>query len=219
MKIFKKTKRDYPAFWKKYLEGFGNGRSDDINEVRFAVLDTETTGLDVNRDRMLSIGVLALQGDKINVRDSLEVYIKQEQYNKASAPIHGIIKNERVPCCSEEEALKRLLDFIGNSVLVAHHAKFDINMINKALKRQRLPALKNKVLDTGVLYKKTLINSPLLDRKESYSLDLLADKFDIPIKDRHTALGDAYITAIAFIHIINRLREKGKVGLKDLLEN
>ncbi len=75
----------------------------------------------------------------------------------------------------------------------------------------------NKVIDTGVLYKKTLINSPLLERKESYSLDHLAMKFNISKKDRHTALGDAYITAMAFLHILNRIEDKGELSLKDLL--
>jgi DNA polymerase-3 subunit epsilon len=57
-----------------------------------------------------------------------------------------------------------------------------------------------------------------LERKENYSLDELADKFDISKKDRHTAMGDAYITAIAFLKILNKLKEKKEITLKQLFK-
>lgn len=94
---------------------------------------------------------------------------------------------------------------------------FDVNMINKALHRQGLPSLKNKLLDTVVLYKKSLLRSPLIEKKDHYSLDELADKFNISKKDRHTALGDAYITALLFLKIIKKLKEKtGQLKFKRL---
>ncbi len=217
MKLFLKKTQNLPAFWTAYEESFLKELPQNLNDVRFVVLDTETTGLDIHRDRILCIGALVLKDKTIQVSETLEIYLKQEHYKLESVKIHGIIKNERKHCCSEEESIPRILSFIRNSVLVAHHAHFDISMINKALKRQNLPPLMNKVIDTGVLYKKTLINSPLLERKESYSLDHLAMKFNISKKDRHTALGDAYITAMAFLHILNRIEDKGELSLKDLL--
>ena len=89
-------------------------------------------------------------------------------------------------------------------------------MINKALERNGLPLLKNKTLDTAILYKRTLLSSYLLERKDNYSLDDLAYKFDISKKDRHTAMGDAYITAIAFLKILNKLSEKKEITLIQL---
>ena len=165
----------------------------------------------------MSIGAVSLQKYSIEVDKSLELYIKQERYSSESAKIHGIIKNERRYCYTEQEALKIFLEYIGNAVLVAHHAYFDISMINNALNRNGLPDLVNKVLDTDYLYKKTLLNSPLLERRESYSLDHIADKFNISKKDRHTALGDAYITAIAFMHILSRMKSNNELTLNDLL--
>ncbi|MNR44313.1 bifunctional ATP-dependent DNA helicase/DNA polymerase III subunit epsilon [compost metagenome] len=91
-------------------------------------------------------------------------------------------------------------------------------MINKALERNGLPELKNHRLDTAFLYKKTLIKSHLFERKDHYTLDDLADKFDISKKDRHTALGDAYITAIAFLKIVKKLKEKKEVTLNSLFK-
>ena len=192
--------------------------SNDIHAVRFVVLDTETTGFDYTNDRILCIGAIVLQNNTISINDSFEVFIQQEHYDQASAKIHGILKEFVIDSTTELEALRQFLGFLGDSIIIAHHTIFDITMINKALERNGLPELKNKTLDTAVLYKKTLLVSNLLDRKDNYSLDELADKFDISKKDRHTAMGDAYITAIAFLKILNKLREKKEITLKQLFK-
>ncbi|MFV8373596.1 PolC-type DNA polymerase III [Flavobacterium sp. LB2P74] len=192
--------------------------SNDIDAARFVVLDTETTGFDYTTDRILCIGAVVLQNNTIPINGSFEVYIQQEHYDQATAKIHGILKEFVIDRPTELEALQQFLDFLGDSIIIAHHTLFDITMINKALERNGLPELKNKTLDTAVLYKKTLLVSNLLERKETYSLDELADKFDISKKDRHTAMGDAYITAIAFLKILNKLREKKEIILKQLFK-
>jgi DNA polymerase-3 subunit epsilon len=192
--------------------------SNDIDAVRFVVLDTETTGFDYATDRILCIGAIVLQNNTIPINGSFEVYIQQEHYDQATAKIHGILKEFVIDRPTELEALQQFLDFLGDSIIIAHHTIFDITMINKALERNGLPELKNKTLDTAVLYKKTLLVSNLLERKENYSLDELADKFDISKKDRHTAMGDAYITAIAFLKILNKLRERKEITLRQLFK-
>lgn len=190
----------------------------DINTARFVVLDTETTGFDYEKDRILCIGAIVLQNNTISIQDSFEIYIEQEHYNKATAQIHGILKDFVLDRPKELEALQQFLAFLGDSIIIAHHTAFDVTMINKALERNGLPELKNRTLDTAKLYKKTLLSSYLLERKDHYTLDDLADKFDISKKDRHTALGDAYITAIAFLKILKKLREKGEVTWKLLFK-
>ena len=143
----------------------------DIDSTRFVVLDTETTGFDYENDRILCIGAVVLQNYRIPIQESLEVYIQQEHYNKATAQIHGILRASVLNRPNELEGLQQFLDFLGDSIIVAHHTFFDVSMINKALERNGLPKLKNKTLDTAFLYKKTLLYSPLLVRKESYTLD------------------------------------------------
>jgi len=198
-------------FWKKEENLFDENIS--IEDTRFVVLDTETTGFDYENDRILCIGALVLQNGVISVQNSLEVYIEQAHYDKSTAQIHGILKAFILKRPSELEALQQFLAFLGDSIIIAHHTIFDVTMINKALERNGLPELKNHRLDTAFLYKKTLIKSHLFERKDHYTLDDLADKFDISKKDRHTALGDAYITAIAFLKIVKKLREKKAVNL------
>lgn len=203
-------------FWKKEENLFDENIT--IEETRFVVLDTETTGFDYDNDRILCIGALVLQNGIIAVQNSFEVYLEQEHYDKATAQIHGILKAFIIQRPTELEALQQFLDFLGDSIIIAHHTIFDITMINKALERNGLPQLTNKTLDTAYLYKKTLIKSHLFERKDHYTLDDLADKFDISKKDRHTALGDAYITAIAFLKIIKKLKEKKAINLNFLFK-
>ncbi len=218
MSFSKKIKTILSYVWDTSEKPFDETLLGDINSCRFVVLDTETTGFDYENDRILCIGAIVLQNNTISIQDSFEVYIVQEHYNKATAQIHGILKDFVLDRPNELEALQQFLVFLGDSIIIAHHTIFDVTMINKALERNGLPELKNRTLDTAKLYKKTLLSSYLLERKEHYTLDDLADKFDISKKDRHTALGDAYITAIAFLKILKKLREKGEVTWKLLFK-
>lgn len=215
--FFKKKEANHPDFWIEYERTFMEETAESLEEVTFVVLDTETTGFDFHTDRMLCIGALKLHKNVLQINSTFEVFLKQEHYNQETAEIHGILKNGKAERLTEIEAIRLFLAYLGNSIIIAHHAHFDITIFNKALHRNGLPRLKNKVLDTSTLYKKTLIKSNLLTRKEHYSLDDLAEKFNISTKDRHTALGDAYITAIAFLKIMNKLKEKKKLTVKELL--
>lgn len=201
--------------------GSGKATADlpeDPGEVTFVVLDTETTGLDPAQDRILSIGAVRLREGSIRVRESVEYFLEQAHFDRLSVPIHGILKTGKNPRISEKAALEALLGFIGDSPLVGHHVAFDRIMLQKACDRQGLTGPDNPLIDTALLYRHTLIKSPLLRKKERYTLDDLARKFDLSCKDRHTALGDAYITAMAFLYIVSRLREKQPLTTRNLLK-
>lgn len=216
MGLFSKSK-PLPPFWTNYVKRFKEKVPSNLTEITFVVLDTETTGFSFDEDRILSIGAVKIKQETIAVQEVLDIYLEQEKFNKESVPVHGLLKNGQRNCITELKALELFLNYIGNAVIVAHHAGFDMGMLNMALNRNGLPDLKNKVLDTGVLYKKTLIKSYLIQPKSNYTLDELAEKFSISKKDRHTALGDAYITAVAFLKIISRLKEKKNFSIKKYL--
>ena len=205
------------------LERFWPGGGKDptahtpLEKIPFVVLDTETTGLNPERDRILSIGALRLQEGRILVRDALELYLFQDHFDSLSVPIHGILREDTYSRVSEAEALQSLAAYIGDAVIVGHHISFDLAMLQKGLARQGLRPLSNPCLDTGLLYRKTLLKTPLLRKKEFYSLDDLARRFDLPFTDRHTALGDAFMTAMAFLHILELLKAKGIHTQKQLL--
>ncbi len=202
----------YPEFWDTYKACFSKPQNQNPNDIRFVVFDTETTGLHIKNDRILSIGCISITDLKIKVSDQLECYVKQEQFNAETVKIHGLLKQGKLTKINESEAMERFLAYIENAVLVAHHAAFDIAMVNNALKRLGLPKLKNKVLDTGHLFQKTKLDTSKLH----FSLDELANRFKIPMHDRHTASGDAYITALLFLKLLSKLNVNSKLTLRDL---
>ncbi|WP_461532656.1 3'-5' exonuclease [Sinomicrobium sp.] len=216
--LFKKKKReDFPDYWKAYEQLFEEKPAPYIADTRFVVIDTETTGLNHKSDRILSIGAVSVKDNSVSVSDIFEVYVKQDIFNPETVKIHGLLREEkRANLISEEEAIRLFLEYVGNAVLIAHHARFDTAMINNALKRLELPKLKNNILDTAVLYNRTRIMSNLIDRDKNHSLDELAETLNVDRNDRHTAAGDAYITALIFLKILSRLKHKGIAKTRDL---
>jgi DNA polymerase-3 subunit epsilon len=210
-----------PAFWKNYLSSFDQAyaRNTPIEEVRFVCFDTETTGLDPKNDQILSIGAVAIQNWEIRIAERLECLVHQEyQAVSAAIEVHGILPKERAESLSEKEALENFLEFTGRSVLLGHHVGFDISIMNEALSVHtgRKVKLKNDSIDTMHLAKRLLPSTHYLSAGE-LSLDHLAQKYHIPMNDRHTAAGDAYITGVLFLKFLDQLQKIGNRTLSDLL--
>ena len=201
-----------PDWYRAYASAFGPGPdpATPVGAVKVAVLDAETTGLDVSRDRMLSLGILRVTGNSISLSDKLEGYLPTPPGFEGSAavPIHGIIPNSsRYRLSEEPQLLERLLDYLGSDPIVGHHIGFDIAVINAALERYGAGPLRNLVIDTGVLAKR-LRPAGYWTPDRDYSLDALARRYSIPLSDRHTALGDCYITAVLYLKLLRRLEVK-----------
>lgn len=193
-------KKSYPKFWETYLEHFSKSNSAQ-NPIRYVIFDTETTGLNPGSDVMLSLGAVAVVDNHILVNESMELYLKQDKFTPETVPIHGILFEGNIEKIVEAEAVIRFVEFIKDAVLVGHHIEFDVAMINQALKRLGAGKLKNEKMDTDALYRKW---KGWQDDQHT-GLDELCKLFKIPMEDRHTALGDAFITAIVFLKLKQRL--------------
>lgn len=196
---FKKDKKNYPEFWQAYLACF-DAKEDKSVAKRFVVFDTETTGLDFRSDVILSIGAVSIYGNSILVKDYLELFVEQNIFKTESVPIHGILKEGKEEKLSEGEAMIRFLDFIKDATVVGHHARFDIKMINAALERMGLGKIKNRNMDTDLMYQRF----KGLQEDQHTGLDELCRVFKIEKSDRHTAAGDAFITALIFLRLKNK---------------
>ncbi|WP_438710396.1 3'-5' exonuclease [Aquimarina muelleri] len=218
MQFWFKKNKNYPVFWQNYLNLFSKKKQKQaVQDIRFIAFDTETTGFDYTHDRILSIGAIAIKKNAIDVSDQLEIYLDQEIFNKNTVEIHGIRKNNGLTKVIEKKALEFFIDYIGDAILIAHHAEFDKKMINKALSRQNLGTLKNRILDTGILFKKIKHQVYLTNQQNvHYSLDELCNDLKISKSDRHTASGDAFITALAFLKILTKLKKNKKIEISDL---
>ena len=195
---FNKIVKEHPKFWETYLTYFEENQS---KEKRYVVFDCETTGLDYKSDRILSIGAVAIQHNEIIVNDYLEVFLHQEVFKAETVLIHGILREGKEEKIVEAEAVIRFLEFVKDATLVGHHVDFDIEMINQSLARLDLGKLKNQSMDTDIMYQKL----KYLPYEQHTSLDELCTIYKIKKSDRHTASGDAFITALLFLKLKRKL--------------
>lgn len=219
-------------FWKPKLERQGFIRdfmeinAQPIPEIRsleqlnFTVLDTETTGLDPVRDSILSFGAVKISEMKIQISTAVEWYPRTEISGSKTAKIHGLVA---IPDqISSEDFLTRLLSYLANSIVVGHHIRFDLEMLEKQLRLFGIEKFPNPVIDTLNLAIR-LEHGPHADRSrmnhESYSLDALCMRYGIETDDRHTAAGDAFLTAQLFLKLLKKSRQKGIFHFKDLMKN
>lgn len=196
--------------------------------VRFAVLDCETTGLDARRDTLVSIGAVAVQEGQIRLDDQFEALLKLS-YNSSSVLVHGITREEaELYGLNEAQALEQLLAYLQDAVIVGHHIGFDVEVINKALERNFGIQLQNRWLDTmdltlhleaeGVLPlpQRHSPELPEQARRQDFTLDGLCRLFGIAPHDRHTAAGDAFLTAQIFIKLLRLARHSNRTTLAAL---
>lgn len=209
-------KKQQPDYWRNYISKVKNcSKYAHFEQIRFVALDTETTGFNFKNDRILSIGAVAIKSNKILVADSFEMYIHQEIFNKETVKIHGIRQHGLQQKVSEEEALIKFLAYLDDAVIVAHHTNFDLTMINCALERLQIGPLISKQLDTNYIYKKM---NPSSKFNKIYSLDELCEIFHIKMHDRHTASGDALLTAQVFLKLLGKFKKNYALNLNELIK-
>lgn len=190
----KNINKEYPEFWKLYLSKF------DKKSKRFVVLSTETSGLSLEKDVVLSIGAFSVINNSIIIADSFETILTQYKFFHDNGISNEFTLETKMRKLGEPEAIKAFLEFIGNSVLVGHHIDFDVEMINVALERLGCGRLKNEALDIDVMHRKlTDINN------KQFSLEELCDIYKIPQSDRNSSTEDAYKIALLFLKLKSRL--------------
>ena len=210
--------------WPKGLQryhamGASWGRHDALTDVRFVVFDTETSGLDLRNNRLLSIGAVAVRGEEIEVSDSFECVIAQTDVGgSGAASVHGLVPSDLSGGLDEGIAVADFLAYAGRDVLVAHHARFDCEMVKKALRKYRGTVLRNAWIDTALLAHR-LDHGPIEREFEpdKYGLDALLDRFGVDIDDRHTAAGDALATAVLLLVLLKAAHGRGIRTMGQLL--
>ena len=187
-----------------------------FNESRFVVVDVETSGLDLNKDRLIAIGAIALRNGKIDLNDSLDIVLQQRAVSdRDNILIHGIGGTAQTEGIPPAEALLTFLEYLGKDPLIAFHVAFDETMINRALRA--CLALKFQHPWADLAYVAPALY-PELARKYR-SLDQWMGYFGITNYARHNALADALSTAELLLALRERLMAKGTDsfrGLRDM---
>ena len=155
------------------------------------VLDTETTGLDYTRERIIEFAGVRLENGKI--KEEFQTLINPHHHiRKSSMAVHGITQEMVEDAPTEEEALPKILEFIGDYPIVAHNAIFDYSFLNEAKKRVYGEELTNPRIDTQIMFKEI---APDL---ESHGLEALTNRFNVDLTNHHRAMADAMGLALAY---------------------
>ena len=170
-------------------------------EKRHIVLDTETTGLDVEKGhRIIEIGGVVMNGRK-KTSETFHVYVNpQREIDKEAQEVHGISNEDLQDKPLFSEIAEDLLEFIDGSTLVIHNADFDVGFLDAELKiaSSTYPSISEicEVKDTLVIARNKFPG-------QRNSLDALSKRFDIGDYDRtfHGALLDANILADVFSNL------------------
>ncbi len=155
------------------------------------VLDTETTGLDYTKEKMVEFAAVRLENGKI--KDEFQTLINPKQHiRKSSIAIHGITPDMIKDAPTEAEVMPAILEFIGDYPIVAHNAIFDFMFLNEASLRVFGKGIDNPRIDTQQMFKEVY---PDLD---SHGLEALTNKFNVELKNHHRAMADTMGLALAY---------------------
>ncbi len=189
-----------------FAAGDSNHALDDrrLVDLVYTVFDTETTGLQpAEGDEIIQIGATRLVGGRLLRGETFEQLVDpQRNIPAAGIPIHGITPDRVVGKPTIAQVLPAFHAYAQDSVLVAHNAAFDMRF------------LQLKESSTGVVFDQPVLDTLLLSavvhpNQESHRLEAIAERFNITVIGRHTALGDALVTAEVFLKLLPLLAEKG----------
>lgn len=178
------------------VERKAKGRSIVRIPKHYTVVDTETTGLDPQKNRLIEIAAIRVRGGKEVAR--FETLVKPgRKLSRKIIELTGITDEELKDAPAQQDALQRFMAFLNDDMIVAHNATFDVNFIYDSLQRCELPPLKNNFVDTLRLAKYVL---PDMD---DYKLSSLAEHYKISQPIAHRALADCETT----IQVLQKLGE------------
>jgi len=181
----------------------------------WVALDCETTGLDTRHDEIVAIGAVRIVGQRILTSERLELLVRPEKGVSAeSIRVHRLRQQDVEAGVPAEEAMRRLLRFIGPRPLVGYYLEFDVAMINRALKATLGLTLPQEKIEVSRLYYDHQFRQlPPYRQHDQADIDLrfatIMRELGLPTRDAHDALNDAVMAALAFI----KLRVlRGEVG-------
>ena len=184
-----------------------------LAQTSFRVVDVETSGLDARRDRLLSIGAVAVENLKLNPGAGFAVVLQSETVNsRDNILIHGIGPQRQAAGQEPEQALLEFLGYAGKHPLVAFHAPFDQTVLDRALRQTLGVRLVNPWLDLARLGSALFPEARLAQA----SLDDWLRYFDLRALVRHRAMDDAFASAELLLIFLKRALARGATNLNAL---
>src|SRR5574344_2351178 len=173
----------------------------------YVSLDCETTGLNPKKDEILSIGAVLIKDNKILMRKTFNIYLKpSKSINIESIKVHHLREIDLENAIEPNEAIYKLLEFIGSRPIVGYYIDFDATIISKYTKNLLGIKLPNEKIEVSSIYydtKKSKDNYGFIDLK----FDTIMKNLNIPTLGKHDALNDAIMTAMIFLKLKKHLQK------------
>mgnify|MGYP001316458457 CR=1 FL=1 len=175
-----------------------------LTSLTYTVFDTETTGLSPSQgDQIIQIGATRIVNGRLLKSDAFEQLIDPKRHiPESTIPIHGITPEMVRGKPSIGEVLPAFHAYAADTILVAHNAAFDMRFLQMQEQATGV-RFDQPVLDT------LMLSAVIHPNQESHRLEAIAQRMNITILGRHTALGDALVTAEVFLRMIPLLAAQG----------
>ncbi|MCB1508348.1 MAG: CBS domain-containing protein [Hyphomicrobiaceae bacterium] len=167
------------------------------------VIDTETTGLDTRTARIVQVGGVRLDHGHLADEEFDTLVNPMVPIPPATTKVHGVGDADVQDAPKFPEIWPKLLDFQGGALIVGHSIGFDLAVLRRECERNGLAFDKPRSLDTRLLAQ---IANPELP---GFSIEMVARWLSVDVSDRHTALGDARVTAALFLKLVPHLAAAG----------
>ena len=197
---------------KAYFLNINRYKTAATQESIFTVLDTETTGLNVNEGhRIVSIAATKIKNLKITNEILDELVNPERQISEPSIKIHNITQEQVQNKPVLKELDEKIYNFLENTVLVGHNLNFDIKFIVSSGPYTTIAHRVKNIVTIDTIY----LAAGIYPHFNSYELSFLCKTLKIQTEDqtRHSALGDSVITARLFLHL---LEEAGKKNINTI---
>ena len=179
--------------------------------ARYVVVDTETTGLDMRRDRVIAIGASAVSARWLPLSDCFATVLRQDKAStNANILIHGIGGQMQLSGIEPRTGMLDFLDYLGDAPLVAFRAEFDRTMLTRTLKSILGVPFHHPWIDLAFLL------PALFHGTECNTLEDWLGYFGIAPAARHQALSDAFATA-QLLQIVLHAADRHGMGNAGLL--
>ena len=169
-------------------------------------LDCETTGLKVGTDEIVSIGAVRIVGDRILASEKFEVLVRPEgKVSAQSIRIHRLREKDVADGLPVDEAVKRLLYFIGSRPLVGYYLEFDVAMLDRVVFPMLGWGLPQSQIEVSALYHSYKMRQLNALQRQSPDIDLrlvtLMNDLGLPLREAHDPVNDAVMAGLAFIKL------------------